>query len=76
MRNFRDNGEVWIYLACAIVAALMIHDNFSAERPPWFFWVFVAVSMIGVVRIFHIAWGEDRKRARDYRGTSNNSDNP
>lgn len=65
MRHVRDNAEVCVYVACAIAAGFMIHDDFRAERPPWFFWLFVAVAMVGVVRIFHIAWREDVKTARD-----------
>ena len=52
--------EVALYVACAAVAGVMVHVNYAAGRPPWFFWVLSAMAALGLVRIFQIAWHEDR----------------
>ncbi len=52
--------EVSVYVACALCTAAMIHVQYAAGHPPWLFWFLATVSAIGLVRIFQIAWHEDR----------------
>lgn len=60
----RPTIEIPVYLACAAVAALMTSVAFRAGHPPWFYGLFVTISAIGVVRIFTLAWHEDRHAPR------------
>ncbi len=57
-----NNAEVFFYVLCATGAAVMIGVDYAAGRPPWFFWILCTLAVIGVVRIFQIAWREDRAR--------------
>ena len=56
--------EVSAYLACATIAAMMTPVTFRSGHPPWFFWLLVIASAAGVVRIFTLAWHEDRPASR------------
>ena len=56
-----NNAEVCLYVASALGAAAMLHVDYAAERPPWFFWVLCGLAAVGLVRIFQIAWREDRR---------------
>ncbi len=58
MRN--PSAEASLYVACAFCTAAMIHLEYAAGHPPWFFWLLATVSAIGTMRIFQIAWYEDR----------------
>jgi len=58
MRN--GTLEVSLYVVCALCTAAMIHVPYAAGYPPPLFWLLASVSAIGLVRIFQIAWREDR----------------
>jgi len=62
MQFVRATGpfEVWFYVICSIAGGWMIHLDYGAGGPPWFFWFLGVVCAFGVVRIFQVAWGEDR----------------
>ena len=62
LRSKDGNTEVFFYVLCAVIAAVMIALDYRAGHPPWFFWVLGVISAVGVVRIFQIAWREDRSR--------------
>lgn len=69
MRDSTDGGtpEVWVYVICAAAAAFMIQLPYASGHPPWFFWALAAISAFGVIRIFRIAWREDRPRTESAR---------
>lgn len=53
--------ETGFYVLCAIAAAVMVQTNFRAGHPPFVFWFLVFLCIVGVARIFMIAWREDRR---------------
>lgn len=57
-------GEIYAYLLCAAVAAWMTTIVYAAGRPPLIYWLLVLVCAVGVVRIFALAWREDRAEPR------------
>lgn len=58
MRN--GTLEVSLYVVCALSTAAMIPVPYAAGHAPRLFWLLATVSAIGLVRIFQIAWHEDR----------------
>ncbi|GAC1388362.1 MAG: hypothetical protein NVSMB31_02210 [Vulcanimicrobiaceae bacterium] len=52
--------EIWVYVTCAAAAGFMVQIVYASGHPPWFFWALAAISVIGVIRTFRIAWREDR----------------
>ena len=56
--------EILAYIACAAIAAIMTSVAFRAGHPPWFYWLLVLASAAGIVRIFTLAWHEDRPASR------------